>query len=390
VSVPDATAVHQLAESLDWGDGVSGIVRRTASILAAFGEPAAILSCPVWVPDELRCETQPPAAMLATPAPGLVFHYWGYNSCTWMLDATPARKAIWYHNITPPRFFTPELPQHWMTRQGYVQLSQIASRFDLLIGDSQHNLAALVPYLRRPRPAVHVYPIVEPAAERAAAVDGALRDRLVSSAGTKLLFIGRVARNKRHEELLRAFDVYRRRFDPTAQLWLVGNDQCDPPYRAELETLRRSLPSGEAVTFTGKVSDLALRAHLLAADVFVCASEHEGFCIPIAQAMALDVPVVARATAAVPETLGDGGMLLPMWDPGMMAEAIFAVRPGGPRRDAVLAHQRVAVTRFSAAAACERIEAVVRFLRTGEVGACIQWLAPRWYEPNEDVSRGLG
>lgn len=389
MSAPDATAVHQLAESLDLGDGVSSIVRCAASVLASLGEPAAILSRPIWVPDELLAETRPPAAMLATPAPGLIFHYWGYNSCTWMIDGTPARKALWYHNITPPRYFTAELPQHWMTTQGYAQLSGLASRFDLLIGDSRYNVASLSRWLRRPRPALHVYPVVEPAAERAAPVDEATRARLAASTGTKLLFVGRVARNKRHDDLLRAFDAYRRRFDPRAQLWLVGSDRSDPPYRETLEALRRSLPSGDAVTFTGKVPDPVLRAYLLAADVLVCASEHEGFCIPIAQAMALDIPVVARAAAAVPETLGDGGVTVRDWQPEVVAEAIFAVRPGGPRRDAVVARQRDAVTRFSAAELAARIDAIVRFLRIGEHSSYFERAEPAGYRDEEAV-RGVG
>jgi glycosyltransferase involved in cell wall biosynthesis len=387
---PDATAVHQLAESLDWGDGVTTIVRRTASILGSFGEPPAILSRAMWVHHALLAETQPPEAVLGTPVPGLIFHYWGYNSCTWLLDVAPGRKALWYHNITPPRYFTPEVPQHWMTMQGYAQLSAMASRFDLLIGDSRYNVASLAPYLRRPRPALQVYPVVEPAEERAAPVDESVRASLAAVKGTKLLFVGRVARNKRYDDLLRAFDVYQRRFDPGARLFLVGNDRCDQPYRAELGAQVRELARGDAVTFTGKVSDAALRAYLSAADVLLCASEHEGFCIPIAQAMALDVPVVARRAAAIPETLGDGGMLLPYWDPDTVAEAIFAVRPGGARRDAVLAHQRAAVARFSAAEARARIEAVVRFLRVGEPSDLFSWVNPTTYWSEEEVPRGMG
>jgi glycosyltransferase involved in cell wall biosynthesis len=387
---PEATAVHQLAESLDWGDGVTNIVRRTASILASFGEPAAILSRAMWVPDALLAETLPPEAVLGTSVPGLIFHYWGYNSCTWLLDVAPGRKALWYHNITPPRYFTPQVPQHWMTVQGYAQLSAMASRFDLLIGDSHYNVASLAPYLRRPRAALHIYPVVEPAEERAAPVDETLRASLAAEKGTKLLFIGRVARNKRHDDLLRAFDVYRRRFDPGARLWLVGSDRCDPPYRAELGEQLRALPRADAVTFTGKVSDAALRAYLSAADVLLCASEHEGFCIPVAQAMALDVPVVARGAAAIPETLGDGGMLLPSWDPDAVAEAVFAVRPDGARRDEVLAHQRAAVARFSAVEARARVGAVVRFLRTGESSEFFSWIHPSSYWSGEEVPRGVG
>jgi glycosyltransferase involved in cell wall biosynthesis len=292
------------------------------------------------------------------------------------MHATRGRRAIWYHNITPPRFFRAGDPLHALTARGYTQLAEIASRFDLLIGDSRFNVTSLAPYLRRPRPGLHIHPVVEPDEERAAPVDDALVTRLRAEPGTKLLFIGRIARNKRQDAVMRAFDAYRSRFDPRARLWLVGSEHGDPAYRAEIERLRYDLEGGVAVTLTGKVPDPALRAYLLAADVLVCASEHEGFGIPLAQAMALDVPVVARAAAAVPETLGAGGVLVRGWDPREVAELVHAVHGDPVRRRELLDRQRASVSRFSLAEARARVEAVARFLRHGTRSPLFETIAP--------------
>jgi glycosyltransferase involved in cell wall biosynthesis len=381
VNTADATAVFQLAEALDLGDGVTSIVRRAASMFDALGESGRILARPVWVPDAFRDETRPCEELLRTRVAALVFHYWGYNASTWALHAARGRKAVWYHNITPPGFFGQESALHAQTARGYAQLGTIANGFDLVIGDSRYNLDEFAPFLRRPRPGLHIYPVVDPEAERAAPYDEALAARLCAQPGTRIVFVGRLVRNKRQDDLLRAFDAYRGRFDAQARLWLIGADQCDPVYRGEIDALRRALPSGDAVTVTGKIPDETLRAHLRTADVLVCASEHEGFCLPIAQAMALDVPVVARAAAAVPETLGGGGIAVSRWDPSEVAELIHQVRSQGARRSAVLERQRVAVARFSAAAAQERLSAVVHFLRSGAPSPLFEVVAPpedRW------------
>jgi glycosyltransferase involved in cell wall biosynthesis len=384
VSAPDATRVYQLAEALDVGDGVTAIVRQTAALLASLGEHPDILTRQMWVPESLLPETRPCHDLLATSAPGLLFHYWGYNSSTWALHAMPGRKAVWYHNITPARFFTPDAPLYGLTARGYTQLGEIANHFDLIIGVSRFNLAGFGSFLRRPRPALHIYPVIDPAEKRSAPVDEALLARLRAMHGTNVLFVGRVVRNKRQDAVMRAFDEYRRRFDPEATLWLIGGE-ADPGYRRDLERLRRSLASADAINLTGKVSDAVMHTHLRAADVLLCASEHEGFCIPIAHAMALDVPVIARAAAAVPETLGGGGLLVEEWEPVRVAELMHRLRADNSLRAQVLDRQRGVLSRFTADEARLRLEAVVRYLRRGTWSPLFEWLEPPGWQAAADA-----
>jgi glycosyltransferase involved in cell wall biosynthesis len=184
--------------------------------------------------------------------------------------------------------------------------------------------------------------------------------------------VGRVVRNKRQDQLLQLFERYHAR-DPRARLFIVGNDTCEPGFRAELEQQRLALRAADRVTFTGKVSEGAMNAYLRGADVFVCATEHEAFCIPVAHAMAFDVPVVALAATAVPETLGGGGIVVDRWDPRAVADIVHRLVHDRPLRATVIRRQRDALSRFSAHEVRARLEAIVQYLRTGTWSPLFAW-----------------
>ncbi len=368
-------------EALAEGDGVSTLALRTAAALRELGQPGSILAR--FVAPSLDDEAAPRHEVLAHPEWALLFHYWNFNTSTWMVHVVEGRKAIYYHNITPPHFFRPGSSLRQMTLAGYSQISRLADCFDLVVGSSRYNAAQVCRFLHRPRPVLHIYPVVEVDECHRGPVDGALLTRLRASGETNLVFVGRVVPNKRQDLLLGLFDRYRR-LDPRARLFLVGSDNADPEYRTELERRRADSPSGAHVTFTGKVTDAALNAYMRAADAFVCASEHEGFCIPIAEAMAFDVPVVARAEAAVPETLGGSGFLARDWDEDQLAEVVHALVKDRALRARTIAEQRCALPRFSAREARARLAAVVAYLESGTASPYFEWsneLAPLADEP---------
>jgi glycosyltransferase involved in cell wall biosynthesis len=355
--------VFQVMEGLDIGDSVSNITRRNAGLLSDLGITTPIVAR--YSHHEIRHETQLPECLLGTPGAAMIFHYWGYNGLLWLLDATRGPKAIHYHNITPPHFFPTDTALYHNTARGYEQLRQIANRFDLIIGDSRYNVAELAPFLDSPRPALAIYPVIDGDEIRAQPYDQELFAALRQAGEVNILFVGRVVRNKRQDRLLHMFDYYCREINRRSHLWLVGDDTGDTLYRAELEQLRESLPSRQRIHFSGKVSDLAVNAHYRAADVLVSASEHEGFGMPLAHAMALDVPVVAYAAAAVPETLGDAGVLITRWDHARVAELLHLVLADAPLREQITLGQRANLRRFSAAAVRECLAAVVQYLRDG-------------------------
>jgi glycosyltransferase involved in cell wall biosynthesis len=370
----DTRAVYQVMEALDVGDAVSDITRCNAKLLKELGQPPEILTR--FSHPDVSAETRPIRKVLAQPDCGLIFHFWNYNTSAWALSAVRGRKALYYHNITPPQYFPRDSPGYRETARGYGQLKTIVNQFDLLIGDSRYNLQELAPYLIQPKPGLVISPVVEAKEIQAAPFDPAVVETLRASPQVNILFTGRIARNKRQDQLMRVFDWYWRDINRHARLWLVGNENSDPTYRAELEHLRQSLRSCDQIVFTGKVSDAQLRAYYRAADVFLCASEHEGFCIPIAEAMALSVPVIAYAAAAVPETMGQSGILVRQWDIPAVAELLHLVAGDSGLRRQIVDGQNKNLERFSTAGARARLTAAVQYLLYAERSPSLEQIAP--------------
>jgi glycosyltransferase involved in cell wall biosynthesis len=223
-----------------------------------------------------------------------------------------------HHNLTPLRYITGWQPvaAHGVV-WGRAQLRELAEQAVLGIGVSEYNeldliesgfaRTAVVPFLLDLR-ALDVEP--DPGITRPAAVTW--------------LFVGRLAPNKCQHDVIKAFAAYRRFHQPDAHLRFIGGG-VDEPYDRTLRKFVRALELEDAVTFTGAVSPAALGGYYRTSDVFVICSEHEGFCVPVLEAMHYRVPVVAYGAAAVPETVGDAGLLLDVKDACTVAAAVDRV-----------------------------------------------------------------
>ena len=235
--------------------------------------------------------------------------------------ARPERLVVDHHNITPASWFASWEPAvvHGIA-WGRNQLAQLASRSSLGLADSAFNQRELdeLGYVR-----TGVAPILLDTAQFDREIDADTLERL-RVPGTVWLFVGRVAPHKCQHDLIQAFSVYRRVYDPDAVLRIVGRSSSDH-YLAALRELIAALDLEGAVELLDDVDGDELPAHYRAADVFVCLSEHEGFCVPLLEAMHHSLPVVAYASTAVPETLGDGGVCLPGKSPTTVAAAVHRV-----------------------------------------------------------------
>ncbi len=147
---------------------------------------------------------------------------------------------------------------------------------------------------------------------------------------------------------MKAFAAYRRAYDPHARLTLIGGSSSHS-YLTALDAYVTSLGLDGAVRNLGSVPGGRLTAHYATADVFVCLSDHEGFCVPLLEAMAHGLPVVAYAAAAVPETLGGAGLLLPRKDPATVAAACHRVATDAALRQRFAAAGRARLAHFSLA-----------------------------------------
>lgn len=209
-----------------------------------------------------------------------------------------------YHNVTPAKFFESWNPQFASVLEASrQQLDKLAPLTIRAIADSHFNAAELKALGIRD---VKVVPVLwclntlrtqSPPAPSAIPADSG-----------NILFVGRIAPNKCQHDLIKALSVLSQ-FRPKATLMLVG-EPSPPAYQHALKNLTQHLGLTSQVTFTGKVSDNELRRHYESADVFLSASEHEGFGVPLVEAMSMGLPAVAYAAAAIPETLGGSGLLL--------------------------------------------------------------------------------
>lgn len=272
----------------------------------------------------------------------------------------PEPMALNFHNITPSEFFDAWEPglghgSAW----GRKQLPELARRSQLGIGVSRYNERELqaVGF-----PRTVVAPILIDTADMDRQADPAVEARLRAAkekGGADWLFVGRVAPNKAHHDLIKAFAAYRRHIDPRARLHLIGGE-ASPAYTEVLQELVEALGLTKAVDFAGSVDDGAKAAHYKCADVFVCLSDHEGFLVPLLEAWHYDVPVVAFAAAAVPETCGDdGALLLPTKGAATVAVAVDRVMTDRAVREGLVAGGRRRLATFSLDAARTRFREVI-------------------------------
>jgi len=216
-----------------------------------------------------------------------------------------------YHNITPAPFFRPWEPL--VARElveGRDQMRRLAPRSALAIADSSFNQAELREAGYRPS---QVIPVLVDLEALAADVDQPCLDaldRAREAGGADWLFVGRIAPNKCQDRLISALAAYRALYDPAARLHLVGGCSSDAYLRA-LRGYAARLGIGDAVVLTGAIPQPQLVAHYRRADIFVCLSEHEGFGVPLLEAMGHGVAIVALGATAVTETVGAAGLLLP-------------------------------------------------------------------------------
>jgi glycosyltransferase involved in cell wall biosynthesis len=143
---------------------------------------------------------------------------------------------------------------------------------------------------------------------------------------TNILMVGRVSPNKGHPALIAAFAAYHHDYNPNSRLLIVGKEDMRlERYSKLLRELARRLKLQDAVVFAGEVSDHALKAYYQVADAFMITSEHEGFCVPLVEAMAMKVPIVAYASTAIPETVGTAGLVWEERNPYLLAESIKSI-----------------------------------------------------------------
>ena len=237
------------------------------------------------------------------------------------LDKYPCKKIMIYHNITPPEFFRPYDKRSFQsTKEGLETVRFLSDKVDYCLADSELNKQDLQKMgFRCP---VGVLPILIPFDDYKKEPDETVVKKY-NDGKTNIVFTGRIAPNKKQEDVIQAFYYYKK-LDPEARLFLVGSYSEEDYYYRRLKEYVRVLDL-EDVYFTGHIPFSAILAYYHIADVFLCMSEHEGFCVPLVEAMWFDVPMIAYQSTAIPFTLGGSGLMVSEKNFPMIAELIYQV-----------------------------------------------------------------
>lgn len=340
---PTRGRVHQVLATLGYGDAIGHEVLGIQRVLRGAGYESEIFT--ETADPRLEAQTIDYRDMVgAVGASDVLIHHFSIGSrASRTAYALPGRMVLVYHNITPPAYFIgvhKELVK--LCFHGRRELMAYIPRCELALGDSEYNRRELHE-LGYPRTAV--LPVVPDFSHLDAPPDRRLAE--LDDDWTNVMFVGRVIPNKKFEDVIRAFHAYRTRHNLRSRLLLVGSYSGFENYLAMLQALIARLGTPD-VHFLGHVSNEELTALYDVADLFLCASEHEGFCVPIIEAFYKRVPVLAYAATAVPATMDRGGVLYDTKDPLEIARLMDAVLDDSHVEEAVLQSQDAALQRLLA------------------------------------------
>jgi glycosyltransferase involved in cell wall biosynthesis len=349
--------VNQWLPAAHRGDAIGDSARRVRDLLREMGHDSHIYA--LTIDDDMRGEVRSFAEADARQGDVTIFHYALPSPMTDAFGTLPKGRVLQYHNITPAHFFAPYQPQVFrIAALGRQDLASLAGRTDLALGDSEYNRQELEQLGFTPS---GVFPIALDLARITDAPRHPVLERLLGDGLTNFLFVGRMAPNKRIEDIVRLAEVYKRYIDANYRFIFVGRTEGIPRYYATVRALIAEfdmLP--DRFLFPGAVPDWELAAYYRTASVYLSLSEHEGFCVPLLEAMAADVPVFAYESSAVSDTLGGAGVCWSPKDLEYAAELLGQLAFDPQLRAAVIARQRERLEDFSEAGLVARLRDVLK------------------------------
>ena len=274
----------------------------------------------------------------------VLYHLSTGTKLNYELEKLPCRKIIVYHNVTPPHFFEgySEVSKALCT-QGLAGVKHLASCADYCLADSSYNKSELVKLGYDC--AIDVLPILIPFEDYKKTPSKKIVNRYGEAEYTNILFTGRIAPNKKQEDVIQAFYYYNKYINPKSRLFIVGSYGGMERYYNELQAYANRLGL-KNVIFTGHIKFDEILAYYKVADLFLCMSEHEGFCVPLVEAMFFDIPIVAYDSSAIADTLGGSGFLLKKKDGKEAAAVMHRILTDEKLREDILYNQRLRLQAF--------------------------------------------
>jgi L-malate glycosyltransferase len=348
--------VNQWVPAAHTGDAIGDSARRVRDMLRSMGHESDIYA--MTIDDELRRDVRRFDDDGARRGDVTIFHFALPSPMSAAFAALPHGRVLQYHNVTPARFFAQYDPALFrLASIAREELASLADAADLALGDSAFNRQEL-DELGFDR--TEVMPIAVNTDRLTNAPPQPVLDSILDDEFVNFLFVGRIAPNKKIEDHIKLAEQYKRYVDEYYRFIFVGRYDVVPRYYAAIRALMAEykMPQ-ERFLFTGPVPDAELAAYYRAASVYISLSEHEGFCVPLVEAMAMDVPVLAYGGTAVPDTLGGAGVQFVPKDLEYAAELMGMLAFDDHPRDEVIEGQRRRLDAFGDRVIQQRLASVI-------------------------------
>lgn len=335
--------IHQFVHTLSYGDAISTEVLSLQRALIELGVESRIYA--INVHERYKDSAQKYNEFKIEETDEIILHYsLGsilnelYQSCNGI------RRTLLYHNITPASWFEGINPRVKKDiEQGIKDLPKLCSISDQILADSKFNSDEITQLGFKSK--VLELPL-DPARWNEAS-NGGILSLLNEDPALHLLHVGRIAPNKKLEDTIRIFYFLKHHFNSNSKLWFVGTDIDTELYSFSLKRLVEELSLQDAVFFTGAMTDEEVRAFYQASSIYICMSEHEGFCLPVIEAMHFGLPVVAYAAGALPDTLGDGGVLVTQKNHVEIASLVLEIHKNRDLREVLIQNGKKRVEELS-------------------------------------------
>lgn len=316
-----SVGVHQVVAGAAPRDAITNHVLAARDAIRAMGISSEIFADDRHIAGDLLGEIHPHRAWDARAARGdlAILHYSIDSPAFEYVTARAARSALHYHNITPAELLWRDAPTLALQcRDGRSHLGDFLGRVTHAAADSHFNADEIEALGYPPADVIGILRKSESRITRGVHATGG---------EPVVLFVGRGAPNKcQHDAILAVAALAQA--GTAATLRLVGGWGGNRAYRERCERTAGLAGVDDRVVFLDSISDEDLASEYAKADIFLCLSEHEGYCVPLLEAMAADLPIIGYDAGAVPETMGDAGLLLTDKTPSLVAEAILAVLAG--------------------------------------------------------------
>ncbi len=348
--------IHQLLPTISYGDAVSNDTIAIHQLIKSMGFKGNIYAENIGkrVSSEIKHFSKLTKDL--SPNDIVIYHKSTGTQLTKLFAGLKCKKIVRYHNITPAHFFNRYCRISFdLTKRGRNDLPFLVDRCDMAIADSDYNKAEL---LGLGFEKVKTCPILISFNDYEKAYD---KDtfKQMRDGKTNIIFTGRITPNKRQEDIIKSFYYYKKHINDNSRLILAGNYEGMESYYAELIALVDYLGLDDVI-FTGHISFSKILAYYRAADVFLCMSEHEGFCVPLVEAMYFNLPIIAYNSTAIPYTLNGSGVLIHKKDYMVIAETINEVITNEQLKNELINNQKKRLKDFSNKKVCECIKQTIK------------------------------